>query len=181
MAEVRHGFQFRNRTLLIVTTIVLIVLAGFAVLRWSTEQAIEAMMVGNTGAVESRDDWPQPLKALTDESDGIEIDESTVEVHCLCQGFDPEYVWRMDAAPGLFEGISQRWKLSPVDDPKWYVLSGRSQLSGEPTPSWWSPQRDGQTSFFACPQTLGGHKGDRFQVAFDKKRNVIYVHYWFNF
>jgi len=145
------------------------------------EQAFHAMLVGDKGPVTSRDDWPRPLLALLSESDGIEFDESTIQVHCLCQGFDPEYVWRMDAAPGVFQRVSERWGLTPVDDPKWRVLDGRSGLSGEPTPSWWCPQRDGQTMFYACPQSLGGHKGDRFQVALDKTRNTIFVHYWFNF
>lgn len=65
------------------------------------------------------------------------------------------------------EQISERWKLTPADNPKWYVLDGHSRLSGEPTPSWWSPQRDGETLFFACSQTLGGCKDDRFRVVFE--------------
>ena len=87
----------------------------------------------------------------------------------------------MDAAPGVFEQLSDRWKLTPVEDPQWYVLGDSSHISGEPTPSWWSPERDGETLFFVCPQTLGGEKGGRFQVALDEKRETIFVHYWFNF
>ena len=48
-------------------------------------------------------------------------------------------------------------------------------------PFWWSPKDDGETTFFVCPQTLAGKKGDHFLVAFDRRQNVILVHCWFNF
>jgi len=145
------------------------------------ERFFHAVLVGDTGPVTSSDDWPQPLAELIGESDGVEIDESTIRVHCLCRGFDPEYVWRMDAARGMLEHLSDRWQLTQVDGLRWPVLNGRSQLSGEPTPTWWSPQRDADTSFYVCRHTLAGDEGDLFQVALDKKRNTIFVHYWFHF
>ncbi|MBN2024587.1 MAG: hypothetical protein JW809_17540 [Pirellulales bacterium] len=140
-----------------------------------------AMLVGNTGPVPSRDDWPDPLKSLVDEPNGVTIAPSTIQVHCLCQGWDPEFVWRMDATPGLFEHLKDRWKLTRISNPNWPVLKGRSRLSGVETPPWWSPRDDDDTTFFACPQTLAGEKDNRFQVALDKKQNTIFVHYWFNF
>ena len=88
MAEAKHRFQFSLRTLLIFTTIAAVFLAAYASWRWSTEQFFRVLLVGETGPVTSRDDWPQPLITLIDESDGIEIDDSTIQVHCLCQGFD---------------------------------------------------------------------------------------------
>lgn len=87
----------------------------------------------------------------------------------------------MDAASGLLEDLERRWTLTQISRPNWPVLKGRSSISGIATPPWWSPKDDGQTTFFACPQTLAREKGDRFLVAFDPRRNVIFVHYWFNF
>lgn len=185
MAEVKPRFWSNFRVLLIITIIIVAIAAFFAVvytaLRFSGRAIVEAVIVGDTGPIVSRDDWPQPLKNLIRESDDFEIEESTIQVYCLCKGMDREYVWRMDASPGLFEHVSQSWNLSQVDAPKWPILDGNSMISGKPTPSWWSPQRDDKTLFFVCPQTLGGLKGDRFQVALDKKRHLIFVHYWDNF
>lgn len=89
MTEVQHRFLFGLRTFVIIATIAAIVLAAYAYCRWSMEQFLHVVFVGDTGPVTSRDDWPEPLKALIHESDNIEIDESTIQVHCLCQGFDP--------------------------------------------------------------------------------------------
>jgi hypothetical protein len=88
---------------------------------------------------------------------------------------------RVDAGPGLLERLKLRWKLTQISHPDWPVLKGHSDISGVATPPWWSPKDDDDTTFFVCPQTLAGEKGDRFLVAFDGKRNVIFVHYWFNF
>jgi hypothetical protein len=161
--------------------VVLFLVGGYAYL-WRMHQFFHGVLVGETGPVSLRADWPQPLKDLLADLEGIEIDESTIQVHRLCQGFDPEFVWRMDAAPGLFELIEKRWMLTRVDDPKWYKLEGyRSGISGVPTPAWWSPRDDGQTSFYVSPQVLAAGKSDRFHVALDEKRSTIWVYYWFNF
>lgn len=174
-------FQFRLRTVLVITTILAILLAAYIAWDRAQREFFHAILVGKTGPVQSRDDWPEPLRAiLADAKDG-DLDERAIQVYCLCQGFDPEFVWRMDAATGLLEHLEQRWKLGQVSHPNWAVLKGHSNLSGVATPTWWSPKDDGQTTFFVCPQTLAGEKGDRFLVAFDKRRNLIFVHYWFNF
>ncbi len=154
---------------------------GFALVRLGARYAIEAVLVGQTGPVTSREDWPDPLKSLAEDLGDAELDQASIQVYCLCQGFDPEYVWRMDATPGLFEHIEDRWGLSRIEDPDWRVLDGASSLSGVATPDWWSPQRDEGTLFFVSPQELAKEKGPRFKVALDTQRNVLFVHYWFNF
>jgi hypothetical protein len=90
---------------------------AFAIWQWrGFSQSMHDIFTGETGPVSSRADWPRPLKDLLDDSDGIEIDESTIQVHCLCGGvYDKEFVWRMDAAPGLFELLEKRWKLTLVN------------------------------------------------------------------
>src|SRR5216684_6761916 len=101
---------------------------AFAVWWWrGWSQSMHGIFTGKTGPVSLRADWPRPLKDLLDDSGGIEIDESTIQVHCLCGGvYDSEFVWRMDAAPGLFELIEKRWNLTPVNGPDWGVLEGYS-------------------------------------------------------
>ena len=173
--------QLRLRTLLFASACCAVVLGVFVYWNWSRQRFFHEILVGDTGPVASRDDWPRPLKHLLADSEGIQIDESVIQVHCLCQGFDPEFVWRMDWSEELFDHIKDRWKLTRVVNPHWHVLSGRSHNSGVLTPSWWSANKGKGVFYFACPQSLGGHKGDRFQVAVDEGRNAIFVHYWFNF
>jgi len=139
-------------------------------------------MLRNTGPVKLRDEWPQPLKDLSDALGESFCDESTIQLHCLCRGWDPEYVWRMKLAPGMFEKIERQWRLSRTFDPAHFKMEGyESRLSGLATPEWWSPKDDGNTSFYVSAQVLARGKSDRFHVAVDKKRETVFVYWWFNF
>lgn len=171
---------------LIGVAVTLFVVGGFAFFEWRMRQFFRAVLVGETGPVSQRADWPWPLRELLDDSRGIEIDESAIKVHGLCQGFaGEEFVWRMDATPGVFELIEKRWDLVPVEDPKWYKLEGcNSQLSREKTPEWWSPRDDGQTAFYVAREMVlraenpaGSRAGDQFHVAVDANRNSIWIYY----
>jgi hypothetical protein len=142
---------------------------------------VESVLVGNTGPVTKASDWPEPLQKLCKDFGITAQAASTIQVHCLCHGMDSEYVWRMDAAPGLFEHVEKRWQLAQVSNPTWRVLEGKSGLSGESTPPWWSPTQGKGTTFYECPASRAGEKGHRYRVAFDKDQGVIFVHYWFNF
>jgi hypothetical protein len=171
--------------LLIVATLIgVVVLLGFVallVVQSGGEAIVHAVIVGKTGPVTTPSDWPESLQKLRNDFGTTSLPTSKIQVHCLCHGMDREYVWRMDAIPGLFEHIQKHWQLLPVPNPSWSVLNGRSDLSGESTPSWWTPMKGDGTTFYECPATRAGEKGDRFCVAFDKKQGVIFVHYWFNF
>jgi hypothetical protein len=156
---------------------------AFAVWWWrGWSQSTHGIFKGKTGPVSLRADWPRPLKELLDDLGEIEIDNSTIQVHCLCGGvYDKEYVWRMDAAPGLFELIEKRWKLTPVNGPDWGVLEGYTcSMTRVQTPAWWSPRDDDQTSFYVSPRGYDGC-GDRFRVGVDENRSTIFVHFRYKF
>lgn len=122
------------------------------------------------------------MKDLTEKPVGIHCDAPDIRVHCLCNGWDREHVWRMDDRPDLFATIEREWELTEVHDPRYYLLEGfKSGLSRVPAPEWYSPHDDGDTSFYVSPAVLGEGESDFLHVAFDKKRNVIFVHYWFDF
>jgi hypothetical protein len=142
--------------------------------------SFRAVIVAGTGPVASRDDWPRPLKELIAEEE-VDLDQSSIQVYCLCHGLETEHVWEMDAAPGLMEHLKQRWMLTQITRPSWPILTGRSQFSSVATPAWWTPKDDGNTAFFVNPQELAPDKGDRFEVAYDTTRKKIFVWYWFNF
>jgi len=180
----RYG-TLRGRTMgwiLLIVSLCGALLGAFALVMWWGGGAItHAVLVGNTGPVTNPSDWPEPLQNLRKDFGITSLPTSKIQVHCLCHGMDREYVWRMDAAPGLFEHIQKRWQLSPVSNPNWPVLKGQSSLSGESVPAWWSVTHAKSTTFYECPASLAGEKGDRFRVAFDKDHGIIFVHYWFNF
>ncbi|TWT80273.1 hypothetical protein CA13_16860 [Planctomycetes bacterium CA13] len=176
----RQTLQFRLPTLLIVTGIIAVVLAGFVLYGRMMDGFFHDIFVGETGRVTSQDEWPNPLKRLLDETSLVK-DADHIQVHCLCQGFDPEYVWRMNGDAEAFSKLAARWQLTEVANPNWHVLNGHSRNSGHPTPPWWNPRKSNTASYHVCPRSLAGQKGDRFQVAFDDANETIFVHYWFNF
>ncbi len=139
------------------------------------------MLVGKIGPVESREDWPDPLKKLiVERQHDIAID--TIRVYQLCQIFDPEFVMRMDAPIDLRDHVIEKWELTEVPSPRLRsVFHGRSQISGAVTPEWWKPSTIPDIKYYVCPSTLAGEDGDRFQVAYSESTCVLYVHYWFNF
>jgi hypothetical protein len=180
MHSVEQKSHFGSIFWLALVAIIALPIGGCLVLMVGSRQVIHAVMVGETGPVETRDKWPDPLKKLVDDRQGIAID--TIKVYHLCQGFDPEYVFRIDAPIDLLDHVVEKWELSQVPSPRLAsVFKGRSQLSGVATPEWWKPSSNPDTKYFVCPRTLAGEKSDRFQVAYSETAEVLYVHYWFNF
>ena len=66
MQTTKPILQFRLRTLLILTTVVAVLLGGFILWRLATYQMFHAILVGETGLIETRKQWPDPLKQLPD-------------------------------------------------------------------------------------------------------------------
>lgn len=173
--------QFKLRTLFVVTTVVAMLLGGCLLWDRAVNQLIYDFAVGKTGPVESRDDWPEVLIALTRECPhSIEMD--SVRVYCLCNGMDREYAISMEASPEVFDDVIRQWKLVKVPNPIMKrVFEGRSPLSGVQTPAWWNAAAIADITYYACPSTLEGEKGHRFQAAYTKDGNTLFIHYWFNF
>lgn len=164
----------------VIAAVIALPIGGFLVLQIGSRLLIHAVVVGETGTIESRDKWPDPLKKLVDDRPDTAID--TMKVHQLCQGFDPEYVIRIDAPIDLMEYVIKTWELTEVSSPRLpAVFKGRSQISGVATPEWWKPSSIPDIKYYVCPRTLVGEKSDRFQVAYSESTRVLYVHYWFNF
>ncbi|MFN7844294.1 MAG: hypothetical protein ACK5N9_21450 [Pirellula sp.] len=165
---------------LAITAIIALLFGGFLVVYIGGGFIVEAVLVGRTGPVETRDKWPDPLKGLVDERQEIIID--SIKVYQLCQGMDSEYVFRFDAPTDLIDHIVEKWGLSEVHPTQLSsVFHGRSQLSGVATPDWWQPLSIQDIKCYVCPSTLSREKGNRFQLAYSESTRVLYVHYWFNF
>lgn len=172
--------QFSTVVWVVIAVVIALPIGGCFVLLVGSRLVIDAVMVGETGPVETRDKWPGPLKKLIDDRQDIAID--SIKVYQLCQGFDPEYVLRIDAQIDLMDYVVETWELTQVPSPRLpSVFNGRSQISGVATPEWWKPSSIPDIKYFVCPRTLAGEKSDRFQVAYSETAKVLYVHYWFNF
>jgi hypothetical protein len=184
MSDTEHtpSKQFAGKGCLILALAgVVLCVVAIVLFEISSREFFHALMVGKTGPVSSPKDWPKPLKELHVDGVRAKFQITNVQVYCLCQGFDPEYVWRMDSTPGLLDHLKRTWELSPAAEPTGIMRDGRSTLSGELAPSWWNPTESKNIEFYVCARTLAGEKGDRFQVALDADRNIIFVRYWFNF
>ena len=172
--------QFCLRALLIFLFLVALCVGIFVAGRLGMKNALHTITVGETGPIEARELWPKPLEELVQDYP-TEISQQSLKVYCMCQGFDPEYVWRMEGDQRLMERLIQKWKLEQAKMPATKIFMGRSHNSGLPVPDWWKPQTIEDVVYYVCPATVAGDKGDRFQVAFSEQENKIYVHYWFNF
>ena len=180
MQALYQPLQFRLRTLFIVMVLVALPMGAFPAWQRAMKEFFHAIVVGKTGPIEVRELWPKPLEQLVKDSP-IELTQQTLRVHCMCQGFDPEYVWRMDGDQKQMDHLAQQWKLTQVIMPRTKIFTGRSSLSGLPVPDWWKPSQIKDIVYYVCPSTLEGEKGDRYQVAFSGQEGTIYVHYRFNF
>jgi len=160
---------------------IVLCVAGVVLVNMAMNDFMRAVVVGKTGPVTSPADWPQPLKDLVTDAKSTKIDVYVLQVHQMNGAVDPEYIWQMRATPGLLELIKTRWKLSPIPTPDYGVFCGKSNLSGDSTPDWWSPKANVGTQFYACATCLAGEKGAQFQVAYDVKRGTIFVRYYDNF
>ena len=170
---------YRLRTLFWVTGILAVALALYIAWDRAMDRFFYDLLVGETGVVESVDDWLRPLKELADETSLVP--ENDIRIHCLCQGFDPEYVWRMPCDDESFAEIKSRWQLTEISTPDTHIYRGFSHNSGIQTPDWWNPTDHSDVTYYACPQVLAGGKSDRFQVAYHVDTKTLFVHYWFNF
>ena len=173
--------HFPLRTTFVVAA-VLLLLVGLAV--WFVNHQMDAFfhgfVAGEPGPAASPADWPKPLKALVADAKAEEdrVAVKILEVQCMCQGWEKEFIWRMESTPGLFDFLKKRWALSAMPSPERGIFCGYSMYSGDETPSWWTPKERKGTEFYACRRTIASEAGDRFQVAVDDERQLIFVHYY---
>ena len=173
-------FRLRLRTILALIAILALLMGGYIAVDRALDRFMFGLIIGKPGGpVQSRKDWPFDLQQLLDKPDGAQVNQASIQVFCLCKGSDLEYVWRVEASPELIELLKQRWSLAQVSKPAWPILKGRSPILGVPTPSWWSPKVNEDTSFFANEGEPGDGPG--VQVAVDRRLNLIYVHWWNSF
>lgn len=178
MKDDKHLPSSLHWPLIIALAIAVTVFGGYVALRVVASYLLGLGLIGDTGPVTSAADWPRSLNELVAEEP--RVDQSSLQVFCLCSGIEYEFVWRMDATDDLVEHLEERWQLTQVKEPSSIMLERKSMLSGVATPDWWCPVDDGDTDFYACERTLSREKGDQFAVAVDKRRQTIFVHYWDN-
>jgi hypothetical protein len=175
----RHIPSFLRWPLIVAVALAVTLFGGYVAIRVVASHLLGLGLVGGkTGLVKSAADWPRPLEDIVAQGPGV--NQSNLQVFCLCSGIEYEFVWRMDATNELLEHLESRWQLTQVKEPSNIMLERKSMMSGVTTPDWWCPSDDGDTNFYECYRTLSKEKGDRFAVAVDTRRQTIFVHYWDN-
>ena len=96
----------------------------------------------------------------------------------MCQGYESEYIWKIRLTPGLLDFLKARWELSPMQPPGEGIFCGQSMISGDKTPSWWSPVEGHNTHYYIGRLAKDMEFGDHFRVAVDKDRQLVFIHYW---
>ena len=173
----RCRFQYSLRTLLIVTTVIALLLGLIVGYLNSMHAFFHGFVAGPPRPMNSPEDWPRPLKDLVADAKHANVAVQELEVQCMCQGWEVEYIWRMRLTPGLVDFLRARWKLSAATWPINGLFCGASSLSGDRTPAWWSPQEGGKTAYYVCSRSKAGEYGDHFQVGIDEDRQLIFVRY----
>ena len=138
---------YRLKTRFRVTGIFAVILALYVAWDRAMDRFFKDLLVGDTGPVTSVDDWPRPLKVLADETSIISADH--LQHYCLCQGFDPEYVWKMPCDDEAFSEIETRWQLTAIPTPNTHIFRGFSHNSGYATPHWCNPTELSNVSYYA--------------------------------
>jgi hypothetical protein len=173
----------RRRTWLRPILIILVVfflLIGVAVwyLNYRMRIFFHDIFAGKCGPVTSTEDWPRPLKELVQDAEHDKITIENLKVHCMCKGYETEYVWRIQSTSGMFEFLKTRWSLSPIPTPDYGIFCGKSMNSGDETPKWWSPKKNPTTKFYVSSRCKAREYGDQFQAAVDDERKMIFIHYY---
>jgi hypothetical protein len=168
------------KVVLVGVIVFLVIAGGMICFEMAMRDFFHGAIAGRSGAVKSSNDWPRPLKELVADAKSADIDLQVFEVHCMCRGMENEYIWRMSANSKLLDFLKNRWRLSPDDPPQHGIFCGQSMFSGDATPSWWTPKENSETAFYVCELSLKGEKGERFHLAYDKKRDCFFVWYWDN-
>jgi hypothetical protein len=162
------------------TVCILLICCGITCFNIAMHDFFHDVFAGKQRAINSPAEWPNPLKKLVEDAKSANIDAQVFEVHCMCEAYESEYIWRMKASPELLDFLIKRWKLSPDIPPIQGIFCGKSMISGDSTPSWWTPTENADTQFYVCELTLKGEKGERVHLAHDKKRGCLFVWFWNN-
>ena len=159
----------------ITITAVILVLLGLAIFIWvnrAYDSFFNAAMIGDSGSVQSAENWPRPVDEIFDRATDHEVAIRNLNVFCLADGLVSEYVWRIDATHGLLELMQNEYELIAQDLPE-----GRIAQLREGSPPWWAPLDDTHTVFFKGRSSNLGGKGDQFDVFYDRSKEVIFVYY----
>ena len=171
MDRAKPFFQFRLRTLFILTAVVGVLCAGVAFWMRAMDLFFEAVLVGYVGPVASADEWPRPLQELLQETSDLELDEGAIKVYCLSDA-EEEFIWKMKGPAALFEYVEDKWELVDTEDTVWLTL--------REVPEWWSPDRESSLSDLLFRRTPVGKPFDVFWVSWDEKKQELFVWYWSN-
>jgi hypothetical protein len=162
----QRPFQFRLRTLLILTAVV----GAFFWLVASVR--IEIAKNDPRGPVLDRSEWPISLNQFLEDASAAGVNPEPVSVYLARVDWTEHYYcWQMHNSPELLALMTQRWSLAPAN------ASGIAILWRD-MPTAWASQRTPDPRRYLA--RLGG-RSDNLVVMIDDSTDIVYVWYWFNF
>ncbi|TWT31250.1 hypothetical protein KOR34_46260 [Posidoniimonas corsicana] len=166
------SFQFRVRTLFVVTLLVAIPLVGFVIWDRAMDRLFDGLIKGEPGYVTTQEDWPRPLSQLLESAQASDVELGEIRVYCVANGLSSEYAWRMEETEGLLELLVKDLSLSDHTPKAEERFRAQDHL-----PDWWDPEERANTRYYAA--NVGG-VGEQFLVFHDPRNESIYVHYYDN-
>lgn len=173
------AFRFRLRTLFILTTTVGVLLACYIVWDKAMDSMFTAILVGEPGPVENKEDWPKTLQEFVAEASNKQLEVTNLKVHCFSSVTDLHYVWRMQATPGLLEFMQTHYQLTATQPPTWSLFHP-DNIYQNPNEGWWALPEHTDIEYFAGPNYLARGYDDRFEVLHDSHFNLLYVHFYYD-
>ena len=154
-------FQFKLRTLLVITAIVALF---FGIRRYLPKNPC--------GPVENRAEWPRSLQEFTADAANANIKLDPVRVYLSrVDWIEKYYCLQMSASPELIVLMMQRWPLRPANK------NDLATFWRDMPAAWVTPNGTSARRYLASR----GHKDDNIVVMIDDSTNLVYIWYWWNF
>lgn len=146
----------------------------------ATNSIVNEMSGGTSGGREVNpvDDWPPHLSFIKAKN-RLAADPST-KIYILRDGFDLEYIWRIQYTEQLLNSLKTEWSLAEIQStPTWPILELTSESLNQTVPSWWKFNLDnaGDFSFFNGPKSSATGEGSHVQIVVDKQKSFVFGHY----
>lgn len=155
----------------------LVFIAVFACLCGGLVRMRDAFKGPEPGIVTERRELPASWSYAEEAADRAKVDLSGIEFYRISQGFDDDYMIRLDYTPERLQFFVKFRSFSPVTTPTWHI--GRFW---EYMPGGWTTRKDSwNVDFYICDGWLRGDEGDLYVMMYDKQAGKLYIWYHFNF
>ena len=135
------------------------------------------------GPLATETEWPEPIREMHTAMAKADVDLQSFAVYLL-YGQPGQtlstVVCRMDSSSDALDVLTSHLDLKPItcdDSARWAGNEVLQYTSSD----WWAPDDDDNARYYASNNLVVGDEADQYVVAHDVSRNIIFIHYYFNF